>query len=354
MTVLRVPRWLRRGAAVVILALIIEYAVLPQLAGARKALETFSDVEPRFLVLGLVLEAASLLAYAMLTRSVLAREGRPSLWTLLRIDLTTLGVSHMLPGGAATASALRYRLQRGAGVGASEAVSAATIQGAGSAVVLNVILWIGLLISIPTRGGNPIYGTAAAVGTLLIAIVFVGVILLTRGSERTARVVRSVAHRAPGLSPDGAEQLVRTFADRLRVLGADRLLLARATLWAAANWLLAASSLWVFLYAYGYAASVDGLLVAYGLANVLAAVPISPGGLGIIEGVLVPTLVGFGSTRAVALLGVVTWRLANFWLPIPLSAVAYLSLRTGSLRHRKLPRQRPWNDPSTINEEIPT
>ncbi|WP_162233223.1 hypothetical protein, partial [Protofrankia coriariae] len=62
----------------------------------------------------------------------------------------------------------------------------------------------------------------------------------------------------------------------------------------------------------------------------------------------------FGSTRAVALLGVVTWRLANFWLPIPLSAVAYLSLRTGSLRHRKLPRQRPWNDPSTINEEITT
>ncbi|WP_165036376.1 lysylphosphatidylglycerol synthase transmembrane domain-containing protein [Candidatus Protofrankia californiensis] len=354
MTAVRVPPWLRRGAAIVVLLLIIEYAVLPQLAGARKALETFSGVEPRYLVVGLLLEAASLLAYAMLTRSVLAREGRPSLWTLIRIDLTTLGVSHMLPGGAATASALRYRLQRSAGINASEAVSAAAIQGAGSAVVLNVILWIGLLISIPSRGGNPIYGTAAAVGTLLIAAVFIGVVLLTRGSERTVRIVRSIAHRVPGLSPDGAEQLVRTFADRLRVLGADKPLLIRATLWAAANWLLDAASLWVFLYAYGHATPLDGLLVAYGLANVLAAIPITPGGIGIIEGALVPTLVGFSATRAVALLGVVTWRLANFWLPIPISALAYLSLRTGSLRHRRLPQQRPWNDPDTIKEEITT
>ncbi|WP_322768018.1 YbhN family protein [Frankia sp. Cr1] len=347
----RVPMWLRRGASVVVLLLVIEYALLPQLAGARKALETLSDVEPTYLAVGLCLEAASLLAYAMLTRSVLAREGRPSLWTLARIDVTSLGVSHMLPGGAATASALRYRLLRSAGVGASEAVSAAAIQGAGSAVVLNVMLWIGLLISIPTRGGNPIYGTAAAVGTLLIAAVFVGVALLTRGSERSIRIVRAAAGRLPGVSPGSAEELIRTLADRLRVLGKDKPLIIKATVWAAANWLLDAASLWVFLYAYGHATALDGLLIAYGLANVLAAIPITPGGLGIIEGVLVPTLVGFSTTRAIALLGVVTWRLANFWLPIPASALTYLSLRTGPLLHRRLPAQRPWTTPNTINDE---
>ncbi|WP_165485808.1 YbhN family protein [Frankia sp. Cppng1_Ct_nod] len=348
---MRVPRWLRHGATLIVLLLVIEYAVFPQLAGARKAFETLSGVEPAYLVVGLLLEAASLLAYSMLTRSVLSREGRPSLWALTRIDLTSLGVSHMLPGGAATASALRYRLQRGAGISASEAVSAAAIQGAGSAVVLNVLLWIGLLISIPTRGGNPIYGVAAAAGTLLIAAVFVGVVLLTRGSERTVHIVRAIARRIPAVPPDSAERLVRTLADRLRVLGADRPLLVRATLWAAANWLLDAASLWVFLHAYGHAMALDGLLVAYGIANVLAAIPITPGGLGIIEGVLVPTLVGFSTTRAVALLGVVTWRLANFWLPIPVSALAYLSLRTGPLLHRRLPPQRPWTDPEKINRE---
>jgi uncharacterized protein (TIRG00374 family) len=96
--------------------------------------------------------------------------------------------------------------------------------------------------------------------------------------------------------------------------------------WAAANWLLDAASLWVFLAAFGHRVGIDGLIVAYGLANVLAAIPVTPGGLGVVEAVLTTTLVGFGVPRDVALLGVISYRLVNFWLPIPLGAAAYLSL----------------------------
>jgi uncharacterized protein (TIRG00374 family) len=102
---------------------------------------------------------------------------------------------------------------------------------------------------------------------------------------------------------------------------------ARAIGWAAANWLLDAASLWIFLAAFGHRTSIDGLLIAYCLANVLGALPITPGGLGIIEGVLTPTLVGFGVPGGVAVLGVVSWRLVNFWLPIPAGGIAYLSLK---------------------------
>jgi hypothetical protein len=107
--------------------------------------------------------------------------------------------------------------------------------------------------------------------------------------------------------------------------------------WAAAFWLLDASSLWVFLAAFGHLMSPYGLLVAYGLANVMAVLPITPGGLGVVEGVLVPTLVGFGSPRGIAILGVITYRLVNFWLPIPVGALAYLSLRVepGASRRRR-------------------
>ena len=59
----------------------------------------------------------------------------------------------------------------------------------------------------------------------------------------------------------------------------------------------------------------------------LAAIPVTPGGLGIVEGVLVPSLVGFGATRAVAIVAVIGYRLVNFWLPSPVGAGAYLSLR---------------------------
>ena len=98
-------------------------------------------------------------------------------------------------------------------------------------------------------------------------------------------------------------------------------------MWAAANWLLDAASLWAFVAAYGHFTAPIDLFVAYGVANVLAAVPLTPGGLGIVEAVAATSLIGFGVPAGIAWLGVISWRLFNFWLPIPVGAGAYLSLR---------------------------
>jgi hypothetical protein len=97
----------------------------------------------------------------------------------------------------------------------------------------------------------------------------------------------------------------------------------------------------VFLFAFGYRAGIDGLLVSYGLANVLAAIPVTPGGLGVVEAVLTASLVAFGAPHSEALLGVISYRLVNFWLPIPLGAAAYLSLRLdpGARRGEALRRE---------------
>ena len=73
------------------------------------------------------------------------------------------------------------------------------------------------------------------------------------------------------------------------------------------------------------------LLVAFGLANELASIPITPGGLGIVEGVYIPTLVGFGVPVATATVTVLTYRIAQFWLPILVGAVSYASLRIGAV-----------------------
>ena len=131
------------------------------------------------------------------------------------------------------------------------------------------------------------------------------------------------------MNPDRVSALVQNVADRLEILLRNRQLLKRALLWAAANWLLDAASLWVFLLAFGHVISPVDLLVAYGLANILAVIPITPSGLGVVEGVLIPTLAGFGVPKAVAILSVLAWRLVNFWLPIPVGGVSYLSLRLG-------------------------
>jgi uncharacterized protein (TIRG00374 family) len=310
-----------------VILLVVEYLILPQIAGVRKSLSLLSKVDFTFVLAGIVLEAAALTAYAQLTRAVIPRGQGPSFFTLLRIGLTTLSVSHILPGGAAAGSGLGYRLLTEAGVSGPDAAFALGTQAIGSAVVLNVLLWLGLVISIPLRGFNPLYLTAAIVGVIVIGAFSGLVLLLTRGEDRAAGILRVVARRLPFLDVDTVDAVVRRLAQRVDALMSDRALVRRAILWATANWLLDAASLWVFVAAFGFRVGIDGLIVSYGLANVLAAIPITPGGLGVVEAVLTSSLVGFGSPRGVAILGVIGYRLVNFWLPIPLGGLASISLR---------------------------
>jgi uncharacterized protein (TIRG00374 family) len=301
--------------------------VIPQIAGTRKAINLLGKVNFGYLAAGIGLEAAAIFAYTQLTRAVLPPRGSPGRFTLFRIQMSTLAVSHAVPGGSAAGTSLGYRMLTQVGVDGPDAGFALATQGLGSAVVLNCLLWVALVISIPLNGFNTAYVTAAVIGAVLIGAFSLLVLLLTRGEERAASVLAAVAARVPFVDEETVGRLVHRLAARLRELGTDRRLLARAIGWATANWLLDAASLWVFVAAFGYRVPVDGLLVSFGLAFVLAAIPVTPGGLGVVETVLTSTLIGFGTPRGVAILGVLTYRLVNFWLPIPLGGVAFVSLR---------------------------
>lgn len=322
-------RTVRRFVALLVFLLVLEYLVLPQLAGARRSLSTLANVNLALLAAALLAEVGAILSYAQLTRSLLPRETEPSLLRMAQIQLATLAVSHLVPGGAAAGSGLGIKLLADEGVSGEEAGFAITVQSLGSAVVLNAILWLALVGSIPLRGFNPLYATAAAVGIVLLGAFFALVVSLTRGEARAARFLRAVARRAPFLNEDAVHRAVHRVAARIRTLLEDRSLLLHAIGWAAANWLFDAGCLWIFLAAFGDAVDPVSLLVAYGLANVLAAIPITPGGLGVVEAALSASLIGFGVARPTVLVGVVAYRLVNFWLPIPVGALAYASLRAG-------------------------
>jgi hypothetical protein len=136
-----------------------------------------------------------------------------------------------------------------------------------------------------------------------------------------------VGERIPGVGGDKLERIALRAAASIRDLGTNREVLSWSLTWAAMNWLLDAASLWCFIAAFGGHANPVGLFAAYGVANVVGAIPITPGGLGIIDTLTPFLLVGFGLTRSVATLGVLAWRLVNFWLPIPTGALAYVSLK---------------------------
>jgi len=329
--------------------LFIFYVAAPLLISHREQLAALGHIHLGYLALGVLLEAGALAAYTQLTHSVLPPDG-PKRFRLFRINMSTLALSHVAPGGTAPGAALGYRLLTQSGVSGADTGFALGTQGIGSAVVLNAIFWLALVAFVFTHGfhaptshgggtsesGSILVVVAAAIGVVLLGA-FGGIFyLLTRGQERAAEVVKNVATRLRLRHPDRIEDLVRRLALRFSVLLDDRPLLIRAGGWAAANWLLDAASLWVFVAAFSHFIPPVDLLVAYGLANILAAVPITPGGLGVVEFVLVSMITGFGPTAGEALSGVLAYRAVNFWLPIPFGGLAYasLELERGTLYRR--------------------
>jgi uncharacterized protein (TIRG00374 family) len=315
-----------------IIAAVIEFALLPQIAGAGKAIHLLSGISPVFLAIGLLCQALSLLAYARLSQVSLDAPG-VSYAQLLRVDLATLAVSHVVPAGSAVGIGLGYRLLVRSGVPSERAVTGKALQTVGSAVVLNVMLGGALIAALATHGSNPLYAPVAAVGLALIIAAGVGAFILARSETRLTKLVVRMLGKLPKIDPDSGRRLVSSLANTIRRLGGDRRFLIRVIGWATINWLLEAFALWSCVRAFGHTLGPIGLLVAYGLANVAAALPITPGGLGIVEGILVPTLVAFDTARGIALLGVLAFRLLSFWLPIPIGFGSYARLEW-QLRHR--------------------
>ena len=319
---------LRRGILIFALVLIVEYLVVPELVSASKDLHLLGQVNAAWLVAGVVLEGLSLFCYGLLTQALLPPGARnPGLSRLFRIDLAAAAVAHVIPAGTLGSAGIGYRLFTDEGIKGNDAGVMMATKGLGSTVVLNVLLWLSLVISIPLAGFHPIYVTVAIIGAVLllaIAALFVGI---TRGANRASRILHAVGDRIPGMSGDRLEQALLDTAAKLSALARDRRTLVLSLTWASLNWLLDAASLWCFVAAFGKFVNPVELFAAYGIANVAGALPVTPGGLGVVDSIAPLLLVSFGVTRSVATLGVLGWRLVNFWLPIPAGAIAYVSLK---------------------------
>jgi uncharacterized protein (TIRG00374 family) len=300
-------------------------------------LPLLGSVNPWLVVVAVLLEIGAILAYVELTRTVLYPYA-PSRYNTLRVDMAGFAISHVVPGGTAPAGALAYRIFNDLGVPKETNAFGLAAQGSGSAVILNIIFWIALVISIPLNGFNPLYGFAALAGVFLLLAFFGTILLITRGQRRADAWIRAIARHVPSVKPDAVSALLAKVAGRITLLIANRRTLWWAFTWATLNWLLDATCLWVFLWSFGSVISPIDLLVAYGLANVLAAIPLTPAGLGVVETVLITSLVGFGVPHSQAILAVLAYRLVNFWLPIPLGGACYASLqwrRPGEVRPAK-------------------
>ena len=318
-----------KGLKYVLVAAVLYFFVLPLIPGFRNAVSKLGQINVWLLILGMGLELTALLCYSLLTHAALGpHSDHVSVTRLFRIQLSTKAVGNVVPGGSAASSALGYRLLVLSGIPGPDAGFALATAGLGSAVVLNLILWLGLIVSIPLRGVNAVYGAAAIIGVVVMGIVAAMILGLMDGQGRAERALRWIARRLRQ-DEDRIGEVTRHLALRLEGLIKEPVLLVRVFVWATANWVFDIAALWVFLRAFGGSVAIDGLVVSFGIANVLSSVPITPGGLGIVEGIYIPSLVGFGLGRSTATVGVLTYRVAQYWVPILLGGFAYLSLRVG-------------------------
>jgi uncharacterized protein (TIRG00374 family) len=333
---------------------VIYYFVFPLLPNFGNAFKDLRRVEPVLLAVGFSLEMVALWCYAPLMKAALGEAGEHlSNGRLYRIQMSTRALSSIVPGGSAASSALGYRLMTLSSVAGPDAGFALATVGLGSAVVLNLILWCGLLVSIPIRGVNPLYGVTALVGVVVMMIAAGLVVGVMDGSGRAERIVRWIARKL-GMNERRAAIVLSRVGERLEQLISDRRLLGRVAFWAALNWLLDVAALWVFLRAFNVSMQADALIIAFGIANVLAAIPVTPGGLGYVDTGYIGMLVGFGAGPRAAALGVASYRFAQLFFPILLGGMLYLSLRVGPWsieRHDRLMRLRDLAEAETRRGE---
>ena len=324
------------------------HLVLPQIPGLERSLRLVAGTSHSLVGAAFLAELLSELCYAELLRrsvSMIFTAGsspgfrRLGRWFMLRLTVTGYGAAHVLPGGGATAAAVTYSALRRKGYN-SESVGLALA--AVSVLVYGAlaILFSGSLIYMLLDGDLGPVSTAASIFMLALALSITIVAYAAYRRPRFAKYVAEKGARLTGrvLSGEGLQRRARTWSARLisrlaeeiraarRQLGARPAEAPKLAALALGYWAFDALCLILMFYALGVVTDPFVLLVAYGVATTIAAIPLTPGGIGVFEVTMLATLAlrGVGSEAAIPILG---YRLFNFWLPIPLAAVFYPTLR---------------------------
>jgi uncharacterized protein (TIRG00374 family) len=116
-------------------------------------------------------------------------------------------------------------------------------------------------------------------------------------------------------------------ASRDRVAASFRGRRTRAVVAAAGNRMFDFAALVAALAALGAHARPSEVMMAYAVAQALALIPITPGGLGFVESGLTTLLVLIGVSADQAVVATLLYRLIAFWMPIPLGALAWTGWR---------------------------
>jgi putative heme transporter len=293
-----------------------------ELAGASNYL---THIRWEWLVVAIVAELGSIVAYALVQQRLIEAGQVPApIGWLTGVTLANIAITNSLPTGSIVATIFTYRQYRYKG--ADEVLSAWAIAAllVVTSVTLAVIAATGVAIAGSESSNLDLVGVTIGVlaVTLVIAALFVQRRVLLWMLWKLAALVRLVLPRLG----DRAEALIERFESRLTAVKMSHVQMSIALSWGMLNWVLDCGCLVLSFTALGVGVPWRGLLLAYGAGQLAANLPITPGGLGVVEGSLTVALVAYGGAETSTVAAVFLYRLISFWGELPIGWVAWAVL----------------------------
>lgn len=283
--------------------------VWDQLAAAWRSL---CSADRRWLCGAILAAAASMHSFAQIQRTLLRSAGvRVTQWRSEAAFYAANSLSTTLPGGPVLSTTFLYRQQRR--WGASPVVASWQLVMSGVLQALGLAL-LGL-------GGAFLLGARSNPFSLLFTLGgFVALLLLAQAVAARPELIDGIGVRVlcwinsvRDKPADTGLAAWRRLLGQLESVGLGRRAASTAFGWSLFNWVADVACLACAAYAAGGQASVAGLTVAYAAARAAGTIPLMPGGLLIVEAVLVPGLVSSGLTLPEAISAVLIYRMIS-WL----------------------------------------
>ncbi|HZA11279.1 YbhN family protein [Mycobacterium sp.] len=301
-------RWVLLGVAAVVLA--IELALVwDQLA---RALHSVISAKWWWVLAAVGAALVSMHSFAQIQRTLLRSAGvKVKQWRSETAFYAGNALSTTLPGGPVLSATFVYRQQRI--WGASPVVASWQLVMAGALQVVGLAL-LGL-------GGAFLLGAKNNPFSLIFTLGgFVALILLGQAVASRPELIDGIGARVlswfnslRGKPPDTALDKWRQTLEQLESVSLSRRELAIAFSWSLFNWIADVACLLFAAWAAGGHPSLAGLTVAYAAARAVGSIPLMPGGLLVVEAVLVPGLVTSGMTLPEAISAMLIYRLIS-WL----------------------------------------
>ena len=317
MSRLRVPLLIAAGLVLAALGL---WGRLPD---PRAFVRALTGADYRWVAAAAALQAASLAAFAWQQRELLRALGvRLTVRRTAAVTMARTAISIAMPAGAAVSAGYAVREYQRRGV--SKEISAASM-------IVSGLTSIGGLTLLYVTGGLAVVGRDPALLLSPRPLAVAGTLALLT----TAAVL--AGRRLPAFSAtirrDGRviRWMRRTMASAHEAWQAGAALRARdwiaALLFFAVNWLTDLLCLAASCRAVGLPVGLTTLAGIYLGVQIVRQVPLTPGGVGVVDTALVAGLTAVGTTAVGAAAAVLIYRLLSCWLLLPAGGTAALILR---------------------------